>query len=589
MTTRSLLSRRMFLHTSGLAALGAAAAACTGEGGGSGGQGLPEFAGVRPRQSVGQPADQQVLNVFSFSQLESFDPAKLGPTALGSSGLSHLYAVALLRSAPDVSPPYEVVGGTADGFQVSADGLSYTFRLRSDARFNDGQPVTAEDFVYTWRRLVDPRVAAPYGNRFAAVIKGGNEVITLGPEAGDAAIDAALANVGLRAVDGRTFEVTLSQPAAYFRWLATLPQGAPVRREVVESSGEAWATRPQTLITNGPFKVTEIGPDATTFESNQYFWNQPRLDQVVAFYGLKPAARWTKYLNGGLDVSNGPPKASLDGVLNDPSFHDEIIRYPELSNNWLEFNTQKRPFDDPRVRLAFAKAIDRQAYLKVATNKMYQPLTTLIPEGMPGYSPQLGGPQAFDPAAAKSMLQDAGVSPGQLGEVTILTYTVQQRDAVFFKDQIERNLGVRASVVSLQDSASLDARAEQGDYDLMTTFLGHKSNYPDPQDFFDVFLSAGGPGGPPMAGGGNSTGWRNPRYDELVARANQTADRRQRLGLYDQAQQILVEEAPVAFLAQPVSLFFVKPGVGGIARTRLDNAWLPGSIHSEELVIAQHE
>ncbi len=593
MTARSPLSRRSFLQTSGLAALGAAAVACTGDAGGGGGggdvsQGLPDFAGVRPRQDVGQPADQQVLNVFSFAQLDSFDPAKLGPTALGPNGLSHLYATALLRPAPDVSPPYEVVGGTAESYEVSADGLAYTFRLRPDARFNDGQPVTAEDLVYTWRRLVDPRVAAPYGSRFAAAVRGGDQVITLGPEAGDAAIDAALENVSLRAVDGKTFEVTLARPAPYFTWIATLPQGAPVRRAVVERSGDEWATRPETLVTNGPFKVTEIGPNATTFEANEYFWDQPRLSQVVAFYGLNPAARWTKYLNGGLDISNGPPKASLDGVLADPSFHDEIIRYPELSNNWLEFNTQKPPFDDPRVRLAFAKAIDRRAYLKVATNKMYQPLTTLIPEGMPGYSPQLGAAQKFNPAEAKSLLRTAGVTPQQLGPVTILTYAVQQRDAVFFKAQLERHLGVEASVVSLQDSAALDARTEQGDYDLMTTFLGHKANYPDPQDFFNVFLSAGAPGGPPMAGGGNGTGWRNARYDELVTQANQAGDRARRLELYDQAQQILVEQAPVAFLAQPVRRFFVKPWVGGIARTRLDNAWLPGSMHSEELVVAEH-
>lgn len=579
------MSRRKFLQTSSLAALGATATACGG-GGSEGGAELPGFAGVRPRQNPEQLASQQTLNVFSFSQLDSFDPAKLGPTTLGGNGLSHLYTAPLLRPTPDVTPPYKAVGATAESYQVSADGLTYTFRLRPDAKFNDGQPITAEDFVYSWRRLLDPRVAAPYGSRFAAVVKGGEKAIGLGPDAGAGTIDAALRQVGVRAVDDRTFEVVLSQPAPYFVWIASLPQASPLRRDVIEKNGEQWATNPETLVTNGPFKVTEIGSTATKLAANQHFWNKQGLDQIVAFYGLKPPARWTKYLNGGLDVINGPPKESLDAVLNKPKFYDEIIRYPELSNNWLEFNTSKSPFDDPRVRLAFAKAINRQAYIKVATNKMVQPLTTLIPEGLPGYNPKLGAPQEFDPQRARAMLDKARIKPQDLGTLIILTFSVQERDAVFFKDQLEKNLGVKVNVASLQDSASLEARTERGEYDLVTTFLGHKANYPDPQDFFAGFLSGGAGGESAMSGGG--TAWRNQRYDELVRKANRTQDRKQRLQLYDQAQEILVREAPVVFLAQPVRRFFAKPWLRGITRTRMDNAWLPGSIHSEKLAIAQH-
>ncbi len=575
MTTGQTRYRAFFL-----ALLFVTLAACSGSGSTSQGADSDPNTEVSPRPTTGELAADQVLRVNSFGQLKNFDPAKLGATTTGAGALGRQYTEPLLLPRPGTAPPYRTDGAAAEKFAVSPDGLTYTFFLRANAKYNDGQPVKAADFVYAWRRLIDPRQAAPFGPRFARAVKGGQAAASLGPEADATAVEASLDQLGLGAPDDRTFVVTLAEPLGYFEWIATLAQGAPVRKDVVDRFGQdTWATQVDTLITNGPFKVSDIGSDTTTFVPNPNYWGPVKLQKLVAYYGLDPSARWTKYLNGEIDISNGPPAASKDAVLADPAFTKELVKFPELSNNWLEFNTKKPPFDNPKVRLAFAQAIDREAYLKVATNLMAHALTSLIPEGIAGYQGAQGGAQQFDLAKAKAALAAAGVTPEQIGTVDILTFAFQERDAVFFKDQLEKNLGVSANVTSLSDGGAVTSRVKEGNFTLKTTFLGHAANYPDPQDFFDVLLSSSP---------ANRTGWSNPDYDRLVTQANTTVDPAARQKLYDQAQSLLVEQAPVAFLAQPLRNYFLKPWVQGITRTAVDSAWMPGDLYSKTLVIGKH-
>lgn len=548
------------------------------------GQGGPsEDAGATPRGSAPPPeerAAQQSLSLFVFFRPPTFDPALQGPATLGGNALRRQYTEALLKPEPATveAENSEVTGAAAESVEVSEDGLAYTFRLREDGRFNDGTPVTADDFVFAWRRLIDPRLASPTGRVFAGVVEGGEEAAALGPEASDATIERALDNLGLRAVDARTFEVTLADPAPYFEWIAALTAGAPLSEEVVREEGDDWATEPETLITNGPFKVADIGQSETTMVPNEHYREAPILKEIVAGYGLEPAPRWARYLNDELDISNGPPPAIKEATLADPRFQDEIVRFPELSNQWLQFNTNKPPFDNPKVRLAFAQAIDRGVYVEAGTEPIERPLTTLIPKGMPGYSPELGGAQQFDPQKARATLEGAGVDPQDLEDLEIVTGPPQEPDALFLKEQFETNLGVTTTVTSIGDSAQRESALEQGEYDMRTTFVGHVANYPDPQDFFSVFLSENPE---------NPGGYQNPEYDRLVERANTTADEAEREQLYDQAHRILVEDAPVAFLAQLERVFYVKPWVRGLTRTPIDGAAFPGDFYSPRIGIAE--
>jgi len=548
------------------------------------GQGDPaNEAGVTPRGSAPPPeqrAAQQSLRLFVFFRPPTFDPGQQGPATLGGNALRRQYTEALLKPKPATVQAEDpgVTAAAAESFDVSSDGLTYTFRLREDGRFNNGEPVTADDFVFAWRRLIDPRLASPTGRFFAGVVEGGEQAAALGADAGDARIEQALDDLGLRAVDERTFEVTLSDPAPYFEWIATLTAGAPLPEEVVREQGEDWATKPETLITNGPFKVAEIGQTETTMVRNENYREAPILKEIVAGYGLEPAPRWARYLNDQQDISNGPPPAIKDATLADPRFQDEIIRFPELSNQWLQFNTDKAPFDNPKVRLAFSQAIDRGTYAQAGTEPIEQPLTTLIPRGMPGYSPELGGPQQFDPRKARATLEEAGIDRQELEGLEIVTAAPQQQDALFLKEQFEKNLGVTTRVTSIGDDAQLQSALKQGEYDMRTTFVGHTANYPDPQDFFSVFLAENPE---------NLGGYENPEYDRLVQRANTTPDEAQRERLYDQAHRLLVEDAPVAFLAQLERVFYVKPWVKGITRTPIDSAAIPGDFYTTRIGIAQ--
>lgn len=533
---------------------------------------------VTEREDVEQLAEDQTLNVFAFFKPPSFDPARQGPATFGGNGLRRQYTEALLRPEADVSDP-DVTGATAERYEVSEDGLVYTFHLRPGAKFNDGTPVTAGDFVYAWRRLIDPRIPSPLGRIFARAVRGGGTAASLGPDTAPAGIDEALAGLGLRAVDDRRFEVTLAQPAPYFKWIATLTAGAPVRRDVVETHGEEWATKPETLVTNGPFMVSQIGEAETTMVRNQHYWDKtkPHLDKIVAGYGLDPAPRWTKYLNNELDISNGPPPASRKAVLADPRFKEEILRYPELSVQWLGFNARKPPFDNPKVRLAFAKAIDRETYNGIAADTG-QPLATLVPPGMAGHDADINT-QAFNPGEAKALLEGSGVDRSQLDGVQLVTAPPQETNALFIKDQLQKNLGVAVNVESIGDSAALTARIRQGNYHMRQTFIGHAANYPDPQDFFDVFLSTSPD---------NEPGWKNADYDRLVTKADTTADLDERLELYAQAHEIVVRDAPVVFLVQLERVFWVKPWVRGIRRTPVDTAFMPGDLYSKDIKIAAH-
>ncbi|PZR84322.1 MAG: hypothetical protein DLM65_00100 [Candidatus Aeolococcus gillhamiae] len=557
-------------------AVSLAAVACGSSGGPS--KAAPGFG---DRSVPKELAADQTLRAFSFSKPMSFDPARQGQETFAGNALRRQYAEALLKPQAGVlkAADLNVSGAAAESWSVSGDGLTYTFKLRKNAKFNDGQPVRAQDFVYGWRRLIDPRTASPSEGAFARSVKGGMEAAALGPGTDAATVEAALDRLGLRAVDDQTFEVTLGQPGPYFKWVAILTAGAPIRRDVVERFGaDQWANKPETLVTNGPFKVADVGQTQTTMVANPFYWDKVGLKRFVAGYGLDPTPRWTQYLNDQLDVSNGPGSESYKQALDDPRFKGQIIQYPELSIQWMQFNTAKAPFDKSAVREAFTKAIDRNAYNQVAADTG-QPFDTLVPQGMPGYNPGLGGIQAYDVNQAKSLLQSSGISTDQLGGLHILTGSAQESNALFIKDQLQKNLGVNVTVDSIGDSATVNSRTKKGDYNMLTTFIGHAANYPDPQDFFDVFLSTSP---------GNTSGWKNPDYDRLVTEADTSTDASKRSGLYDQAHRLLLEQAPVAFLVQLQRIFWVKPWVRAITRTPVDAAYMPGDLYSKDIVIAKH-
>jgi oligopeptide transport system substrate-binding protein len=520
-------------------------------------------------------AKDQVLRYNIGVEPNSFDPGQQQYTYEAAVGRQAFEA--LLKPNKDLT---DVEPATAEKYEVSSDGLTYTFHIRKNAKWSDGQPVKAQDFVYGWQRLIDPRLGAPYNDYY--VFKGVEAASKL--KATDPAdkIDAALQALGLKATDDSTFVVTLSEPAPYFKWIATLWNGAPIRKDVVQKGGSltdpknTWATKPETLIGNGPFKVTEIASkDHVTLEASSNYWGgAPTLKKMV-FYEISDAnADFAKYKNGEVDMNN-VPLANTDLVRNDPQLSKELRETPQLGVRWIQFNNTKPPFDNQDVRMAFAKAVDRDKLAKDVFKGRALPISTFIPKGQSGNNPTVGGdPQKFDAAAAKDLLKKAGVTSLNVTYL-VRNDTANQQIAQFIQDQIQTNLPGVKITLEVIDSKTVTSRLRQKNFQMYHG--GWIGDYPDPQNWFDLFKT----------GSGNQfSGYSNKQYDDLVKRADVEKDPAKRKDLYDQAHAIIVKEVAGAFMYQGKNFYLVKPYVQNDTITPIDE-W-PGCYFSKNITIGQH-
>ena len=500
-------------------------------------------------------AGDQTLNVHLAEGPRTLDPTLA--TDEREEAIVRQFSEPLLRGAADL---HDVEPAAAESYDVSPDGTIWTFHLRANARYADGQPVHAQDFVYSWRRLIDPRTAAPHGSFFAAAVAGGEDAVALGPK--DPGVDAALDRLGLRAVDDLTFQVTAPQPGGALRWIATLPEGGPLRQAMLATPGQ---------LGNGPFRVADTSPARITLVPNPNYWaGRTTLSRIVLQFG-SAAAAVDAYRAGQLDEVTAPPDTL------DPGLRRELLRSPELTTFWVDFNTGRAPLDNPRVRQALAEGIDRQAVVTDDFEGRAAPATTLIPSGMRGYRPEVGHPQDFNPSAARQLLDQSGVPRDELTALPMIVRDRPQDRAIAatVAAQLQKNLGVSVAVQPLS-VADYSKRLRSGDFALAGP-TGWTADYPDQQDFFDLFRSTDG---------NNGARWRSSRFDALVKLADTEPNADKRDQLYNQAEQLLVQDAPVAFLVQRYDVTLVKPYVKGLHPSPVDE-W-PGATYSTLLYIAAH-
>jgi len=505
---------------------------------------------------------EQVLRVNLAAAPVSLDPARVQYPQ--ERAVLRQLGEPLLRPLPGLSG---VEGAAAERYEVSADRLTYTFHLRA-ARYRDGLPVRAADFVYAWRRLLDPRVASPSADLFAASVRGGEEVASLDPAKDGPRIDSLLRSAGLAAPDERTFQVTLPQAEGWFPWVASLPEGVPVRQDVIDRNGAGWAKSPDTLVLNGPFVVTAITGERIDLQPNPDYWGpRPRLKRLsfISQPNLADAAQ--AYDRGQLEMT--PVPRGVDAT-------SETRKQPELTVYWVHFNATRPPFDSPSARLAFARAVDRKALVAAALQGRAQEATSLIPEGMPGYRAEAGRPQEFDARAANALLDASGGRPASL-RMLVPDSAGNRAVAGFLQARYQDVLGVPVSL-DFADQISFDKRVRQGDFDLAGPF-GWTADYPDWQTFFDRFRSTDG---------WDLSRWASPQYDNLVRQADAEGDPGRREQLYLQAQQLIVREAAVGFLFQRTHWTQVKPYVRGLKSTAFDDAPLVGDLFAPAIYIASH-
>ncbi|TAN32248.1 peptide ABC transporter substrate-binding protein [bacterium] len=533
------------------------------------------------------PPDKQILRANDGTEPNSYDPTQ--QTYSYEAAVGRQVFEALLKPKADLS---DVQPAAAEKYDVSSDGLTYTFHLRPNAKWSDGKPVTASDWVYGYQHLLNPALAAGYVDPFFDGTIAGAQNYSNVDVASASAIDSFISGLGLSAPDANTFVIKLQHPAAYFKWVVTLWVAVPIRKDVVEQAAggsfastdttkpEVWANNASTIIGNGPFKISEIvSKDHVTMVPNPGYWGgAAKLQQLIYYFIGDGNTAYSKYQTGALDII-GVPVADVTVVRGDATLSKQAHLYPQLTTFWMTFNTHKAPFDNAKVRMAFSKSIDRQKLTKDVEHDTDQPIQSFIPKGMAGYDTS-DNAQSFDPAAAKKLLADAGVSASTLNTYKLLTRNTTRNKTLnqFIVDQWNTNLGLNIQLDVL-DSKTVTSRIRKGNFDIYGPD-GWGADYPDQQDWFDIFTT----------GSCHSLNWGCPTlqgYDDLVQKADTELDQNQRNKDYLTAQKMLIDNAAVGFIFQAYEYDLVAPYVS-ITHTAFDDQNLPGNQNYQSAYITAH-
>lgn len=510
---------------------------------------LPLLALVAAFLSGCRPLPRADLVIHNGSEPETIDPQVLTGQADGR------IASALFEGLTKFNPTNATaMPGLAHSWELSPDGRTYTFHLRPEAKWSDGQPITAEDFVWSWRRAVDPLTAADYASQFFYVRNG--EAINTGAE-------RDTSRLGVEATDPHTLKVELNEPTPFFLDLLASRIFAVIPRRTVEQYGDQWVRAPG-LPCSGPYVLERWRVnDRIRIRRNPHYWDAAnvRTEVIDILSGDSPNTALNLYLTGEIDwlVDKSMIPVDLGDALGGrPDFH----RFDYLGTYFIRFNCTRKPFDDVRVRKAISLVVDRRRIVDRITRMGETPSASLVPDGTAGYRPAAG--LGYDPDEARRLLAEAGYPEGRGFPVFEYKFNVGTRTheqiAVELQAVLREELGLRMEIRPLEWKTYL-VEMSKLNYDVMRgSWVG---DYNDPNTFLDLFISKSG---------NNRTGWANPEYDRLLAEANATPDRDRRFDLLRQAETMVVrEEVPILCLYTYVGFYAVDTNrIGGVFPNLLD-------------------
>jgi len=493
--------------------------------------------GLKPLQTGAPSGTSNTLHLFGA------EPRTLDP-ALVLDAVSAEYVVEIFSGLVSLNEKLEVVPDLAERWDISTDGKTYTFYLRRNARFHNGRPVTAADVKYSLERACDPQTGSTVAGVYLGDIVGAREMLTA----------RAHEISGIQVVDEHTLRITIDKPKAYFLSKLTYSTAFVVDRENVEQPD--WLERPNGT---GPFELREHSQQRIVLRRNEHYYRDvPALDQVI--FLLSGGSPMSMYENGELDVVTVGP-ADIERVR-DPSnpLHAELSVIPQLDIQYLGFDVTQQPFDDIKIRQAFALALDRQKITDVVWKGMKVPAQGIVPPGMPGYQrdkPLL----TYDPQRAQQLLSESEYGDAsRLPPITLtiggsggqLPPTIEAIIAMYHE-----NIGVDIDVVQSEDV--LAGRPQ-------FFSIGWIADYPDPENFLDILFHS--------KSNLNHTGYANPQVDQLLEEARIEMDMTRRMQLYKQAEEIIVAEAPWVPLWHSVNYVLTKPYVKGAVYAPSIFPWL---------------
>ena len=511
------------------------------------------FVGLTGTASAGKTPQESPQQALVLAGGESTNPREYDPATTHGSGDKLVYS-----GLVSFDPYLNLTPDLAETWDVSSDGTVYTFHLRANAKFHDGRPVTAQDVVYSWERALSPALHSDTAPTYLGDILGADEMVRGGTQHVS----------GLRALDEHTLQVTIDAPKPYFLLKLTYPTAFVLDKANVES-GQEWFRAPNGT---GPFKLTEWQRfEQITYEANPDFYlGKPSIPTVIVklFSGVGQRL----YESGEIDMT-GISYSSAERFL-DPTepLHNELVTGVNLCTGFVTFDTTQPPFDDLKVRQAFSMAFDRQKYIDVVLNGRALPAIGIYPPGLPGFNIALDG-LPYDPERARQLLAeskygkdlppivytDAGIGSSIGADVAALAQMWQQV------------LGVEITVENLEPNYYID-KIYAGEHGQIFGG-GWCADYPDPENFADVLFHSGSLQ--------NSGGYSNPKLDMLLEAARVEQDVSKRIQMYQQAEQIIVNDAPVLFTIHSLSYQLVKPYVKGYVFTPIDvpierYMWLEG-------------
>lgn len=496
--------------------------------------------GISPTLEARPPAEPGATLNLPGGAPPTLDPA------LTQDATSAAYIVEIFSGLVTLNQDLEVVPDIADSWELSADDTTYTFHLRHDAKFHDGKPVTAQDFKYSIERACDPATGSVVADAYLGDIVGARA--KLRGEADEIA--------GVLVVDDHTLEITIDSPKAYFLSKLTYPTAFVVDQENVEGPAQPWTDTPNGT---GPFRLAEYQLDfRIVLERNEAYYGTPKpaLEQVN--FMLAVGSPMTMYETGELDAVS----VYLTDIerVSDPSnpLSKELSTTPVLSLFYIGFNVQEPPFDDQKVRQAFNYAIDKDKYVEVVLKKMQAQAKGILPPGMPGYNENLKG-YPYDPERARQLIAESRY--GDASKLPQITLNISGGGGVADKqvkaivDMYKQNLEIDIAIQQTDWATYLwDLRAHR--YQMFGLTAGWIADYPDPQDFLDILFHS--------ESRNNDTRYSNPEVDSLLEEAQGEQDFEKRMELYQQAEQIIMDDAPIVPLTHDADYWLTKPYVEGM-------------------------
>ena len=481
---------------------------------------------------------KKILTIQLGPEVETIDPA------LNSSVDGGNYILFAFDNLLKIDKDGNVVPGLAEKYEKSDDLLTWTFHLRDGLKWSDGSALTADDFVYSWQRLVDPSVAAPYAQTVLGMVEGYDDAIGRPDGDGNTTVDPDPTKLKVEAPDDKTLIVHMAKPTPYFDKLAAFVSLSPVKKDVVEANPDGWSIDPKTYISTGPFKLTGWEPGSyLMFEKNENYWDADsiKLDGIKCLLMQDQNATFSAYESGDALMIKDVPTQEITTLKERSDFHID----PILGTYYLDLNTTLDEFKDPKVREALSLALDRKYISETITSGTYTPASGFVSEGVTDWNGTAWQDNITDKSAyiniddhagnlakAKELLKEAGYENG----VGLPEMVYSTNDASYHKkiaeylQQAWGELGLKVQV-NIVEWKSFTPQRRSGNYQIARD--GWVMDYNDPSNILELALTGNG---------NNNAKYSNPEFDALMSKAATEKDPQTRFGYLHQAEDFIMKD-----------------------------------------------